>query len=136
MERLRFDNKTKDEVLTLVLHHDAVMEPTPKVVKRWMNKIGPELFAKLLDVRIADIRAHAIDTQESRIERWRMLKEIAGDVLAEEQCFKRSDLAIRGSDILSLGVQEGQLDRRDLNAVWRRLFVANLKTSLMRKWSL
>lgn len=127
MERLRFDNKTKDEVLTLVLHHDAVIEPTPKVVKRWMNKIGPELFAKLLDVRIADIKAHAIDTQGSRIERWRMLKEIAEDVLAEEQCFKRSNLVIRGSDILSLGVQEGRLVGEIINVVLEKVICGELE---------
>lgn len=56
-----------------------------------------------------------------------MLKEIAGDVLAEEQCFKRSDLAIRGSDILSLGVQEGQLVGEILNAVLEKVICGELE---------
>lgn len=48
-KRLRFD-------------HDAVIEPTPKTVRRWLNKIGEERFRQLLCVRMADIRAHAADT--------------------------------------------------------------------------
>lgn len=130
MERLRFDNKTKEEVLQLVLYHDAIIEPTPKVVKRWMNKIGSDLFTKLLDIRIADIKAHAIDTQESRIERWKMLKEITEEVLAEDQCFKRSDLAIRGKDILSLGVQEGRLVGEILDVVLEKVICGELENDI------
>lgn len=109
MNRLKFDNKTKAEVLDLVLYHDTVIEPTPKVVKRWMNRIGKDRFAQLLDVRMADIRAHAEGTQESRIERCMALRSIMSDVLDEEQCFSLKDLAIHGKDILSLGVPQGKV---------------------------
>ena len=40
LQRLRFDNKTLKDVTELVLYHDSVIEPTPKTVKRWLNKIG------------------------------------------------------------------------------------------------
>lgn len=109
MNRLKFDNKTKAEVLDLVLYHDTVIGPTPKVVKRWMNRIGKDRFAQLLDVRMADIRAHAEGTQESRIERCMALRSIMSDVLDEEQCFSLKDLAIHGKDILSLGVPQGKV---------------------------
>lgn len=130
MDRLRFDNKSKDEVLTLVLYHDSVIEPAPKVVKRWLNKIGPDLFAKLLDVRIADIKAHAIDTQESRIERWGSLKKIMEEVLEEEQCFKRKDLAIRGKDILAIGVPEGKQVGRIIDAILDKVICNELENKL------
>lgn len=120
----------KDEVLTLVLYHDSVIEPAPKVVKRWLNKIGPDLFAKLLDVRIADIKAHAIDTQESRIERWGSLKKIMEEVLGEEQCFKRKDLAIRGKDILAIGVSEGKQVGRIIDAILDKVICNELENKL------
>lgn len=109
MKRLRFDNKTKTEALELVLYHDSVIEPTPKTVRRWLNKIGEHRFSQLLKIRMADILAHAKDTQQSRIERCNALKSIMADVLAEEQCFSLKDLAIHGKDILSLGVPEGKI---------------------------
>lgn len=108
-KRLRFDNKTRDEVLTLVLYHDSVIEPTYNVVRRWLNKIGEENFRKLLHVRMADIKAHAKDAQESRIERCTALRDILEVVLEQEQCFSMRDLAIRGKDVMSFGVPEGKI---------------------------
>lgn len=37
LERLRFDNKTKSEVLELIFNHDAVIEPTQRVVRRCVD---------------------------------------------------------------------------------------------------
>lgn len=108
-KRLRFDNKTRDEVLTLVLYHDSVIEPTYNVVRRWLNKIGEENFRKLLNVRMADIKAHARGTQESRMERCTALHDILEVVIEQEQCFSMKDLAIRGKDVISLGVPEGKI---------------------------
>ena len=108
-KRLRYENKTRDEVLTLVLCHDSVIEPTYNVVRRWLNKIGETNFRKLLQVRMADIKAHAKDTQASRIERCLALYDILDEVIAQEQCFSMKDLAIRGKDVMSFGVPEGKL---------------------------
>ena len=109
MNRLRFDNRTKAEVLELVLYHDAVIEPTPKTVRRWLNKIGKHRFSQLLKVRMADILAHSKRTQQSRIERCNALKSLIAEVLEAEQCFSLKDLAIHGNDVLSLGVPEGKI---------------------------
>lgn len=107
--RLRFDNKTRDEVLTLVLYHDSVIEPTHNVVRRWLNKIGEKNFRKLLHVRMADIKAHAKGTQDSRIERCLALRSILEEVIEQEQCFSMKDLAIRGKDVMSFGAPEGKI---------------------------
>lgn len=108
-KRLRYDNRTRDEVLTLVLYHDSVIEPTHNVVRRWLNKIGETNFRKLLHVRMADIKAHSKGTQASRIERCSALHNILDEVIEQEQCFSMKDLAINGKDIMSLGVPEGKL---------------------------
>ena len=108
MDRLRFDNDRKREVLELVLYHDSVIEPTPKVVRRWLNKIGEKRFRQLLSIRMADIKAHAEGTQESRIERCSALGDILNDIIAQEQCFSMKDLAINGNDVMSLGIHQGK----------------------------
>lgn len=108
LDRLRFDNRTKSEVLELVLYHDSVIEPTAKAVRRWLNKIGEERFRQLLFVREADILAHADGTQESRLERCYALLPLLDEVLREEQCFRLKDMNINGKDILALGVPEGR----------------------------
>lgn len=108
MQRLRFDNRTRHAVTDLVLYHDSVIEPTPKTVRRWLNKIGKELFSQLLDIRMADIKAHAEGTQESRIERCNALRMIMNDVVAQEQCFSLKNMNVNGDDIISIGVPEGK----------------------------
>lgn len=108
MQRLRFDNKTRHAVTDLVLYHDSVIEPTPKTVRRWLNKIGKDLFSQLLDIRMADIKAHAEGTQESRIERCNALRMIMNDIIAQEQCFSLKNMNVNGDDIISIGVPEGK----------------------------
>lgn len=109
LTRLRFDNKTKAEVLDLVLYHDSTIASTPKAIRRWLNKIGDQRLSQLIEVKIADIKAHAERTQASRIEHCLSLSEMMNDVLQEQQCFSMKDLAVSGKDILSLGVPEGKL---------------------------
>lgn len=108
LDRLKFDNRTKSEVLELILYHDSVIEPTAKTVRRWLNKIGEERFRQLLSVREADILAHAEGTQASRLERCYALHPVLEEVLREEQCFKLKDMRINGKDILALGIPEGK----------------------------
>lgn len=108
LTRLRFDNKSKRQILELVLYHDSVIEPTMKTVCRWLNKIGQVQFERLLDVRMADIKAHSIDTQASRIERCNSLRVICDEVIRQQQCFQLKDLAIDGHDVMCLlGIKEG-----------------------------
>lgn len=107
LTRLRFDTKTKNQVLELVLDHDTVIEPTMKTVKRWLTKLGEEQFSRLLDVRMADILAHAEGTYKSRVERCNALRVIMQAIIASQQCFTLKDLAINGHDVLQLGIPEG-----------------------------
>ena len=115
VDRLKFDNKTKEAVLELVLYHDSAIEPTAKTVKRWLNRIGAERLSQLLDVKMADIAAHADNTQTERINQYLSVREIAKEVIASEQCFQLKDLEINGRDVMSLGVEEGRQVGRILN---------------------
>lgn len=109
LTRLRFDNKSRNDILELVLYHDAVIEPTPKTVRKWLNKIGEKQFMRLLDIRMADILAHKKDTQNSRIDRCIALGIIANEIIEQNQCFKLNDLVINGYDIMNLcDIKEGK----------------------------
>lgn len=117
LDRLRFDNKTKQEVLELVLYHDTMIEPTPRTVRKWLHKLGERRFSQFLDVRMADILAHAEGTQESRIERCIALGSIMSEVLEAEQCFSLKDLQINGRDIMNLGIEQGKRVGEILNSL-------------------
>lgn len=106
LKRLRFDNESQEIITELVLYHDATIDPTPRVIKRWINKIGFDQFLRLMDVRLADMQAHAIN--ESRIKRRNEALDLAWELVRERQCFTLKDLAINGHDVMSLGVPEGK----------------------------
>jgi tRNA nucleotidyltransferase (CCA-adding enzyme) len=106
--RLRFDNHAQRDIVELVLYHDAILDPTVKVAKRWLNKIGEQQLFRLLDIRMADILAHSEGTQESRIERCIALRTIVNNVIASRQCFQLKDMAITGDDLILEGMKQGK----------------------------
>lgn len=128
LDRLRFDNKTKHDVLELVLFHDAVIEPTPKTVRRWLNKIGELQFSRLVEIRMADILAHKESTQQSRIERCVSLAAIAYEIVEQNQCFSLKDLEISGKDVMELlNIAEGKRVGFVLNKVLDAVIDGSLK---------
>lgn len=136
LDRLRFDNKTKEEVLTLVLYHDAVINPDNRTVKRWMNKIGPEMLNKLMFVRVADVMAQSDIDLGSRRDKALGIKLIMKDILAKQQCFSIKDLAVNGNDILSLNTPEGPVVGKVLNHLLNKVIdneIANEYDALMEE---
>ncbi len=117
LSRLKFDNKTKSEVLELVLYHDAYIAPTPKSIKRWLNKIGDKRLKQLLCVKLADSEAHAEGTQDEWIALYHTLDGMIDEIISSEQCFKIKDLAINGYDLINLGIQQGKSIGDMLNKV-------------------
>ena len=107
--RLKFDNKTRDAIVELVLYHDSAIAATQKAVRRWLNKIGEERFRQLLEVQTADTMAHVEAVHASRLAQRDAVESVLSQVLAENQCFTMKDLAINGHDIMTeLGLQEGR----------------------------
>ncbi len=103
LKRLRFDNKTISDVCLLIRYHDTVIEQTETVVKRWLNRLGEELFDKLLLVKEGDCKGHAMCLFEPRMEELSNLWRIRDTVIEQQQCFSLRNLTINGDDILSLG---------------------------------
>lgn len=109
MTRLRFNNTTKDEVVALVQYHDAEIHPSTNAVKRWLNRIGHELFDKLISIRMADICAHSEINRHERLMECKKIREIADKIIEDQQCFTIKDLAVNGRDVMAYGVDSGPM---------------------------
>jgi tRNA nucleotidyltransferase (CCA-adding enzyme) len=107
--RLKFDSTTMDEVVDLVLYHDADIQPNIRSVKKWLNKVGPDMLEKLMVVREYDIYAQSDVNQIPRIDKCRMVFDMAREVVVTNQCFQIKDLAIDGNDVIDLGVPSGPI---------------------------
>lgn len=110
LRRLKFDNDTISMVSRLVLYHDYGndTEPTMRLVRRAMNKIGEDAFPALFQIRYADMCAQSDYQREEKtrqLEKWRMLYE---KILEEKQCVSLKTLAVTGSDLIAAGMKPGK----------------------------
>lgn len=127
VERLKFDNKTKQEIVDLVLYHDADIYPSYRPVRRWLNKIGYDMLDKLIGVKLADIGAHSEINQFSRIDQCNEIRLVAMTVIDQQQCFQIKDLDVNGRDILSLGVSPGPKVGEVLNHLLNKVIDAEIQ---------
>lgn len=105
LRRLKVSNEIYSKVTTLIQYHQSVENVNDIKIKRWFNKIGPEYTLSLFDVRIADLKAHNTAKAEvhGEIETLMRLKEEAAEIIKRGDAYRVSDLAVNGSDLLSLG---------------------------------
>lgn len=115
LRNLKFDNKTRNAVVQLVLHHDSTLVAREKHIRRWINKLGHEQFLRLLDVREADIKAHADEWIDINLYELNQVRQRYEELIKQETCFTLSDLKINGLDLINIGFKEGKDLGRVLN---------------------
>lgn len=115
VKRLRFDNASCQKIVNMIRIHDAQMVPTAKSVRRWLNKVGPDDIFDFIDMRRADILAHAPGTQADRLRDLNEFYSLAISEIEAKNCFSLKDLAINGFDLLEKGIPEGKEVGRLLN---------------------
>ena len=106
LTRLRFSNEIVRTVYTLVKYHDVSITDEDVRIKRWLNRLGEPVFRMLLAVNQADTAAHS-PAAALRMEMIEREAVALNRILAEQACFQRKDLAIKGQDLLQIGIPEG-----------------------------
>ncbi|MFY9422912.1 MAG: HD domain-containing protein [Bacilli bacterium] len=108
LRRMKYDSCTIMKVKVLILYHDAEIQDTKKSIKKWLNKIGEDMFRDLLKVREADIKAQSPNYYQERHDKLERVKVLLDEVIKDKECFSRKDLAINGFDLIKLGITEGK----------------------------
>ncbi len=104
LTRLRFDHAAKARIVTLVRYHNAPIPPDERRIKRLLAKHGAATVRDLLLLQRADTcgqppALHARLAEHDRAE------AVLDDILQREDCFSLRTLAIRGDDLLALGLR-------------------------------
>jgi len=108
LERLKFDNKTIAKVCRLIKHHDKLIQPDFKSVRKAVNTIGEDLFMDLLKVQEADKKGQNPEFLYTSLTELNKIKEIYKKITAERHCMSVKDLKINGRDLLALGFRQGK----------------------------
>ena len=101
--RLKVDNNTKHQVLTLIKYHDLDLQATEKYVRRLCYKLGDlEMVKKLVLVQRADNHGQA-PIHSERVDKFNQIDEIIKKLEQENLSFTLKDLAVDGNDMMNIG---------------------------------
>jgi len=105
LKRLKYDNKTIEDVRVLIRYHYLKdISIKDKGVKRFIKNVGKERLEDIFKLNIADIKGKAtIDS----IEKVYSLKEKCNNILERNEPITVKDLKINGNDIKEIGIKEG-----------------------------
>ena len=114
LTRLRFDNDTKNKVITLVTFHDSpimvnnAVLPDRKRLKKIMSQIGTDLIFPLIEVKHCDNSAQ--NPKYYRGETfYNETENIINEIITEKECFSLKDLAINGNHLTEMGYRGKQI---------------------------
>ena len=118
---LKFDNKTRERVVLLVECHDVQIPLRGQVIRRWLNRPGPEVFFQLLEVKRADNMGQAPENVKDRLLELDEIRAKAEEILAEQPCLTLKDLAVDGRDVIAAGIESGPEVGRVLKGLLERV---------------
>ena len=128
LKRLKADSKTQNIVSELVRHHDRIIEPTEKAVKRAVYRTGShQMFELLLKLKEYDIKAQSPEYISERLSEIEKIRKIYKSIKNKSTLVTSvKDLRINGNDIISMGVPQG----REVGIILKKLLYMVLDNSI------
>jgi len=125
--RMKFDNKTKENVTWLIRHHDEKVPLKELRVKRIVGSVGEEQFVKLLHLMECDNSAKATNVVEERKDYTDLTLNVLQKLKDEDACLNLKTLKIKGSDLMALGMEPGKRIGAVLEELLDLVMVGQLK---------
>lgn len=132
LKNMHYDRDTIQKVSILVRYYDLEILVDERYIKKCMNKLTPQRLKEVLELR--KVRTQYWDTNNSQkiIEIDQMNKAI-DRILSDGECYLIKNLAIKGEEILKLGIAPGKLVGDILNYLLNAVIdgrVSNSKAEL------
>ena len=108
LHRLRFDNYTCEMVTKLIRFHDDAFRLTEHGMRRMMHRVGEDLVPLLFQVNEADIAAQNPELSEGKYQTLKSARELYQRVLEAGDALTIKDLAVKGYDLMELGIPQGK----------------------------
>ena len=102
LRRLKAPNALREQAVLLIRQHMTRLTPDKRLLRRCISRWGYETVEKLLYLQQADMGSKGVPEEETgNTAVWQALREIQ----AESGCLKLKDLAVRGGDLIELGLR-------------------------------
>ena len=99
------DRKRTDAIVALIAAHEVQLLPQRTYLLRMLRKYGAVQAKRLLALRKADLQAQVPAYAERDLQKLEQMQQLLQELLQEQACFQLKDLAIRGNDLLAMGIQ-------------------------------
>ncbi len=119
LQRLRFSNRERDQVVEMVAHHVVGYDPSwdDAALRRWVFRVGPALVQPLCELGRADVEVGDFEAARS-LGDVDSLRTRAGELTANGFPCTVRDLAVNGHDLMEhLGMKPGSELGRLLRAL-------------------
>ncbi len=115
LRRLRLDNETREQVTTLIARHGMRLPAEERVVKRWLSRLGQDLFFDLMALDQADNNAKRPEMVKDA-QHWMELYHMARTIVEQGSCLSLRDLLVDGWDAQIAGLKGSEIGKA-LNAL-------------------
>ena len=102
LSRLKAPTLLREQVELLVEKHMIWFPEEKKVVRRWISRLGFEMFADLIALQRADCLATGTAGADE-LAHFEEISRLAADIQAENACLSLKNLAVSGHDLMALG---------------------------------
>ena len=109
LNRLKFDNKSKDKILNHISEHDNRFPAVRKSIRKFIAKHGFDFFFEHLQIRLADTLAQSDYKREEKLFEISEKKRIGQELLNEKASLDIKSLEIDGRILMNEGYPEGRL---------------------------
>ena len=134
LRALRFDNRTRIEVTSLIALHDNKLSLEESAIRKQLHNMGPDRFFRLLEVKRADKLGQNPEKTGPVLAELPLLRTKAEAILAAGQCLTLRDLAVNGRDVLAAGMEPGRAVGEILDGLLERVLsgeVPNERAALL-----
>ena len=105
--RLKAPTALREQVVTLIAQHMTQLMPDKKLLRRRLNQHGEEMVWQMLSLEQADFGSKGTGTPtESQV--YDQIQALLQEILSENACLSLKDLAVKGNDLMELGIPAGK----------------------------
>lgn len=108
LHRLKFDNDTISQVCRFVRAHDERPKLSDYAVRKVVSELGKENMPTLFAVKRADTLAQSMYQRSEKLAYIDRFEQLYQDIIDQNQCVSKKDLAINGRDLIAIGMKPGK----------------------------
>ena len=108
LRRLKAPTTLREQVVELIDLHMTKIPTEKKVVRRWLSRLGEDIFSQLLSLQEADMGSKGTGKPEEMNQFFR-IGQLMAQIAEENACLSLKDLAIGGRDVMALGLSGPQI---------------------------